>query len=260
MVNNIVENKTTAPDQSKTTGVATSISERLSQHLVIALVGPVGSGVSTTGEYLREILSQQFAYDVPPVFGLSEVIRNEMWRVDLVEPSKEPLDAYIDKMQTAGNALRKKYGDNYLVEKTIDKIYQYRKDKKDYGGSKNDVPLPRRRAFVLDSLKHLSELELLHKIYGETLCLIGVFAPDKVRRTRLINGGAKKDAVQNVLDRDREELLSFGQQTEKVFVQADFFICNDRKKDDLQAQVNRYLQIIFNTDIRTHSVRTALRG
>jgi polynucleotide 5'-kinase involved in rRNA processing len=44
--------------------LATEISDRLSQELVIALVGPVGSGVSTTAAYLSEVLSQKFGYKV----------------------------------------------------------------------------------------------------------------------------------------------------------------------------------------------------
>jgi pantothenate kinase len=47
--------------------LATEISDRLSQELVIALVGPVGSGVSTSAKYLSEILSQQFQYEVAPI-------------------------------------------------------------------------------------------------------------------------------------------------------------------------------------------------
>ena len=46
--------------------VATSIAERLSQEIVIALVGPVGSGVTTAADFLAEILDHQFAYQVAP--------------------------------------------------------------------------------------------------------------------------------------------------------------------------------------------------
>ena len=172
----LAANEDSSKPEEDATAVATSITERLSQELVIALVGPVGSGVSTAGVYIRELLQQKFGYDVPSVFGLSDVIRNEMFRVNLEAPPKEPLDNYIDKMQSAGNALRKKFGKNYLVEKTIEKIVRYRKDNGGYSRTNSAVPLPGRRAYIIDSLKNISELELLRHIYGESLCLFGIFA------------------------------------------------------------------------------------
>jgi pantothenate kinase-related protein Tda10 len=65
--------------------LASNISDRLSQELVIALVGPVGSGVSTSAGYLAEILTNHFGYDVAPIIKLSSFIRNEAHRVGLGE-------------------------------------------------------------------------------------------------------------------------------------------------------------------------------
>ena len=45
--------------------------------------------------------------------------------------------------------------------------------------------------------------------------------------------------------------MTFGQMTRKVFVEADFFVCNDRKQEELRAALNRYLQIVFNVGIHT---------
>jgi hypothetical protein len=72
----------------------------------------------------------------------------------------------------------------------------------------------------------MDELELLRQIYGDTLCVFGIFAPDAKRRTRLINDGVDAPEVQDILDRDQGELATFGQMTRKVFVEADFFVCN----------------------------------
>lgn len=56
-------------------GVAREIKERLSQELVIALVGPVGSGVSTAAKFLHDELANEFGYDVAPIMKPSDVIR-----------------------------------------------------------------------------------------------------------------------------------------------------------------------------------------
>jgi len=230
--------------------LADTISDRLSQELLVALVGPVGSGVSTAARYIEDILVQDFGYAVAPTIKPSDIIRAEAHRVEIVVPEKKPLDEYIDKMQTAGNELRKKFGPNYLAEKAVEKIVLYRKENSGYD-KKGQTQLPGRRAYIIDSIKNMEELELLRHIYHDTLCVIGVFAPDKPRKERLINKGVDKAGVQKILDRDEGEVATFGQMTRKVFVESDFFICNDQKEEELRRRIARYLQIVFDASIHT---------
>ncbi len=229
--------------------VADTITERRSQELVIALVGPVGSGVSTAAGFLRDLLSNDFGYTVRPIIKPSEIIRSEASRVGISAPPKAPLDAYITQMQTAGNALRERFGNNYLAEKAVEQIYKFRKANGGYSDS--DVPLPGRRAYIIDSLKNPEELALLRQIYGETLCVVGVFAPDEMRAARLKDNGVATDAVQRIMDRDRGEPATFGQKTRKLFVEADLFLCNDHKQEELKTKILRFLNIIFNTSVHT---------
>ncbi len=228
--------------------VATDISERLSKELVIALVGPVGSGVSTTAGYIREVLTQTFSYDVYPIVKLSGIIKAEAYRVGIALPPDTPLDAYITQMQTAGNKLREQFGGHYLAEKAVEKIYKFRHEN---GGYEGEIPLPGRRAYIIDSLKNVEELDILRQIYGETLCIFGVFAPDAMRKTRLVDAGTSETHVKQIIDRDQNEIPTFGQKTRKLFVQADFFICNDLKKDELRNRVVRYLELLFDTAVHT---------
>ena len=240
------------PDLLTTTALKTSIQsieERNSQELIVALVGPVGSGVSTAAKYVHEILVHSFKYDVRPIVKLSDVIRSEAHRVGLANISKAPLDKYIDEMQTAGNILREKFGGSYLAEKAIEAIYKFRKEK---GGiANNDVPLPGRRAYIIDSLKNMDELRLLRKVYGRMLCVIGVFAPDQLRRERLLTAGIPKDSINRIMDRDQSEVATFGQNTRKLFVESDLFICNDQKTEELKSRVQRFMDIIFDVGIHT---------
>ena len=106
--------------------LATSINERESQELVIALVGPVGSGVSTSARLLKELLQIEFGYDVPEILKQSDIIKREAARVGMGKIPASPLSVYIDQMQNAGNLLRKKFGPNYLAEKTVEQIVKYR--------------------------------------------------------------------------------------------------------------------------------------
>ena len=229
--------------------VARTISERVSQELVIGLVGPVGSGVSTSAGHLRDILVQDFAYNVCSIIKPSDFIRAEAHRVDRAPPPKAPLDVYISEMQTIGNLLREKFGGNYLAEKAVESIVKFRIEND--GVSDTGILLPGRRAYIIDSIKNPEELDLLKTIYGDSLCVVGVFAPDGKRTSRLIDDGIPPTSVKKLLDRDQGEVATFGQKTRKVSVDADFFVCNDRKKDELRSRIGRFLDLLFDTAVHT---------
>jgi deoxycytidylate deaminase len=232
--------------------LAQQISERLSQELVFAFVGPVGSGVSTAAEILRDHLAQEFHYNVAPIIKPSDIIRVEAFRVGLTPPGRNPLSTYIHEMQTAGNMLREKFGPNYLAEKVVEKIALFRRSDGGYKtAGERDIHVPDRRAYVIDSIKNREELNLLREIYQGTLVTIGVFAPDRVRRARLIDDGADAGEVQKILDRDQGEVVTFGQMTRNIFVEADFFICNDIRKDEIRTSLLRFLDLLFDTGVHT---------
>ncbi len=230
------------------TTLANEITDRLSEELVIALVGPVGSGVSTAAAEIHRVLSGDFKYDVAPIFRPSEIIQQQCGLVGIISPSKDDLADYIRTMQDAGNALRKRFGNEYLVEKIIEKIKLYREN---HDGYVANVEQPGRRAYIIDSLKNIEELTLLRNIYRESLCVVGVFAPDEIRRERLINGGAGAEGVGQLMARDQGELMTFGQNTRKLFVEADLFVCNDRRPEELNTSIKRFLDIVFDTAIHT---------
>jgi deoxycytidylate deaminase len=228
--------------------IAETVADRLSKEVVIALVGPVGSGVSMSAQYLSEILSQDFGYAVAPIIKPSDFIRAEARRVGISKISESPLSVRIDEMQTAGNKLREKFGADYLAEKTIEKIVAFRRDQGGYTGA---IQLPKRIAYIIDSIKNMDELQLLRQIYGDTLCVFGIFAPDAIRKKRLMDDGIAESDVQKIIDRDGGEVGTFGQMTKEIFVKSDFFICNDQKKEELRRRISRYLEILFDVNIHT---------
>lgn len=228
--------------------VAAQISDRLSQELIIALVGPVGSGVSTAANDIANILSGIYGYDVAPIMKPSSVIKAQAHLVSMAIGGDEGFATYISEMQDAGNKLREKFGENYLIEKIIEQIRLFRKARGGYAG---DVEIPGRRAYIIDSLKNQSELELLRSIYGNTLCVIGVFAPDEIRKQRLHDAGYDTSEVRTVMSRDQGEVFTFGQATRKLFVESNFFVRNDRRKEDVRERVKRFIELIFDTDVHT---------
>ncbi len=236
-------------DDGKMT-VAAQIDERLSQELIIALVGPVGSGVSTAAALIHDALHTQFGYDVAPIVKISDIIRAEAHRVSEVPTDRDHLDDYIEQMQRIGNELRHAFGNYYLTEKVVERICKHRKER---GGYQDQVQLPGRRAYIVDSLKNMEELTLLKRIYGDTLILCGVFAPDEIRKIRLENDGVDAQRVTSIIDRDQGEVATFGQMTRKIFQKSDLFVCNDHRPKEMEEKINRFLELTFDTAIHTPS-------
>jgi deoxycytidylate deaminase len=245
-------NAAASPVAANDTQIAEEISDRLSQEIVIAMVGPIGSGVSTAALLLKDILEGQYQYKVAPLLRPSDVIRERAPALGITLPSKQDIAVYVAEMQTAGNRLRERFGGNYLVEKVVERIRQFREQDGGYlvnGGQRTE--LPGRRAYIIDSLKNPEELALLKSIYRDTLCVVGVFAPDEIRRQRLRDANFAHDAVDSIIQRDAGEVATFGQATRKLFTQADFFVCNDKLRDELEAGLRRFVEIVFDVAIHT---------
>lgn len=242
----------TAPAAANDTQIAEDISDRLSQELVIAMVGPIGSGVSTAAQMLKDILEGQYNYKVSPLLRPSDVIRERAPALGIALPDKQDIANYVHAMQTAGNTLRQRYGGNYLVEKVVERIRQFREADGGYAVNGEQVTeLPGRRAYIIDSLKNPEELALLKSIYRDTLCVIGVFAPDVIRKQRLRDAHFAQEAVDAIITRDAGEVVTFGQATRKLFTQADFFVCNDKLKGELEAGLRRFVELVFDVAIHT---------
>ncbi|MFD2174781.1 anti-phage dCTP deaminase [Rhodobacter lacus] len=229
--------------------LANDLKDRRSQELVFALVGPLGSGCTTVANELHKLLKNEYLYLAPKIITISDFIREGLKKKGKPLPSRETgLDNYIAAMQDAGNDLREEYGTTYLIEKAIEAIHTERKRA---GGYSDGIIVPKRIAYIIDSIKNIDEAELLRSVYGDSLILIGVFAPDAIRNKRLKIKEGKKQTFVEILKRDQGEEASFGQKTRKVFTSSDFFICNDADLYRLNEKIERFVELVFDVGVHT---------
>ena len=84
------------------------------------------------------------------------------------------------------------------------------------------------RAYILDSIRHPDEVKLLQHIYQDAFVLIGVVCEEDVRISRLTSkhsdGGIEN--CKNLMKRDAQDGLDYGQRTRDAFHMADFFVDN----------------------------------
>lgn len=229
------------------------VEDRLSLELVIALVGPVASGVSTAGGMIKEILEDKFDYKVDTI-KVSPIIRENAHLVGETISDDLAGEDRIEKYQLVGNKLREKKSKHFLIDCVMDKIAKTRVD---YGGfytgsGSTPVPLPKRFAYIIDSLKNPAELAQLRQIYGDLLWVVTVFGPHDVRKMRLKSNGGEELAAQKVMKKDHQDDESFGQQVSKTAHLADFFIRNHKDtRESLRGSVNRFLEVVFGTSLHT---------
>jgi deoxycytidylate deaminase len=228
---------------------------RQTDELIIALVGPVGSGCTTCAKILGTTLSAVFGYEDVVHHKISNLIVDNATAVGGACDNTLVGTERVRRLQDIGNDLRQKYQTDYLAAKAIEKIAEHRLTKGGYKKAANDslVPEPRRCAFIIDSLKHPAELALLRQVYGDMLWVFGVFAPEEVRRDRLQNRKRwDKSQLSELFERDSKQEWNYGQGVRDTFHQADFFIRNDGENDEAVTKtIERHLRVIFGEPVIT---------
>lgn len=228
------------------------VDERNSFELVLAFTGPVGSGVSVVCQEFMRILHDDFNYD-PHYIKISDIIRDHASEVAIeLPPGLSPSDR-IDRYQNAGNKLRERKG-SYLADRAIERINAVRRQEKGVLEQENapDIPLQKRLAYVIDSLKNPEEVKRFRQIYGDLFWHITVFAPDEVREKRLVSNSVEEISVRHIMKKDEQEGENTGQQVSKTAHLADYFIRNHTDLlDNIKPGVRRFLDTIFGTRLYT---------
>lgn len=220
-----------------------------SNELVFAVVGHVGSGPGNIANALKGVLEDGSICGEPftvHMLKASTVIAEWATKHDKQLPGPEA------RRTIAGVSILQDYGDLMRGEKTasgyedhaavaralIRKIREARAASMGHGkGAVMPSELDRkRRAYVIDSLRHPEEANLLRRLYQDAFVLIGVVCGESKRRARLSKkyddaGGKNADTF---MKRDEDAREKNGQHVSDTFYLSDFFVDNtpDRKNDD----------------------------
>ncbi|MDI6026069.1 anti-phage dCTP deaminase [Corticibacterium sp. UT-5YL-CI-8] len=222
--------------------VPLSSEERRTDELVIALCGPVGSGVSTTAIAIAEILEGEFGYSVETI-KVSDII-NEKAELVGQQSVTSTDDERIYKLQQTGSALREKFGEDVLANFCVQRIHVSR----DEGGADK----VRRYCTIIDSLKNPGEVDRLRAVYGDMFWLLGIFAPEDVRISRLRAASPNNAYIQRISDQDYDEGTEHGQSVKDTMSVADMFIRNDAQNTvQLNVVLQSFLDRIFEVGVST---------
>lgn len=247
------------------------MSKTLKPEIVIGLAGPVGTDLRGLGRTISEKL-RSFGYRSERI-RVSELIQSFCDPELRTKISTAKHGERIKLLMAAGDHLRKQANSgDALIPLIITAIRNSRlKFNADRAADEikpeNETGDPNREAvfrshtpahnacYIIDSLKHESEVSALRRIYGDNFILVSGFSSIQDRENQLCDAIAKshtstqnetfKNEARNLIKTDAKRPgEKLGQSLRDTFPLADFFI---RVSGDYDAELERFLKLYFGS-------------
>ncbi|MFK5979723.1 MAG: anti-phage dCTP deaminase [Rhizobiaceae bacterium] len=278
------------PQVKKAKATPTPVDEKSSQsilsefqgnELFIAIVGPAGAGAGTAAKRLKYYLDEAgYATEIVKASSLILKAAN-IKKLDVPVSGRKSIDG-IQIMQDRGDDLRKGVEFGYpedhsaVARLVLTEISRQRAimQGQDFQLSDEVEPDGEKRAFIVDSLRHPSEVHLLRRIYQDAFALIGIVCDPLVRETRITENlfdrgewatEETKTSVRDFLERDQDAPEKYGQHVSDTFHEADFFVDNSESgSDDLSMTgmndpLSRFVSLVAQGSIiRPTTAETAM--
>jgi len=224
----------------------TTLEKTLTDEIVIALCGQLGTNLSLVAKNIQDILRDNYGYETE-IINLSTFL-------DIGKQKDEY--SRIVKGMNEGNKLRKEHSPQILADFAISEIAKSRVRETDKSSLNKEKFSSRRKCFIINSLKHHKEYEQLRSVYGSTLYLLGIFSPFEDRRKYLEDKFSSKyhNKIGNLIDRDTGEDIQTGQEVEKVFENSDYFIRTYRADDKIKKRIETFIDLIFDYGFNTPTI------
>lgn len=208
--------------------------------LFFGVVGHVGSGTGFIGRMLKDILAQRgYAAEV---IRASKAIKRWARRTGKSEVPPDDNAKSIERterLQTLGDEMRSSTDDYAAVAQgVIDLIREQRAEWTETTAVKGQPVQPdkKKRAYIINSIRHPAEVNTFRLLYGDAFCLVGVVCHEDIREERLmkkyqfVSEIGKKIKAQPVIDlmrRDADDKGNkSGQHVADAFWESDFFFDN----------------------------------
>lgn len=202
---------------------------------VIGLVAAVGTNLEYLSITLKEII-ESFNYNVVEI-RISKEIIEEISKCDI------PNDSFgkIDKLMSAGNDMRERTKNNAILSLCVASYIASKRTKE------NGLILPKKKtAYIIRSLKHPEEVDLLKNIYANGFYLLGIYEDEEKRLNFLTQHKSMSiQQAEKLIKRDMSESEKWGQHTRDTYELSDFFINYDNNYEKVTNQLWRFFDLLF---------------
>lgn len=240
-----------------------STSERVKEthtsELVLGICSQVGAKKTLIIESLQSEL-KEFGYEIE-IIKLSKFIQldTKIKILDEKDKYKGKTNGFVNHLNkiNKGNKLRERFGNDYLANLAISKIANDKKEKFNIKGEEDFSNVKTQRiCYIIDSIKHNEELNVLRDVYGGLFYLIGIFTPKSERVINISSSTITTSEAKEIIQTDEyQEENSNGQQVRDVFVDSDFFIkVAELNEKDIDEKIVRFVDLIFQNRIITPTI------
>ncbi|WP_052749720.1 anti-phage dCTP deaminase, partial [Haemophilus haemolyticus] len=109
-----------------------------------------------------------------------------------------------------------------------------------------------KNAYIINSLKHPDEVELLRKIYGDGFYLFGIHSDKNSRKKYLEEDKhCSPDKAEELIKVDENEDKKYGQKTRDTYHLSDFFLNLSDNERQVKNTLQRFLDLIFSDPYKT---------
>lgn len=240
------------PEESEETGQR-AVREKLdsdhSDERVIGFVGYAGSDIGSVCRKIAGLINDSckrtgFGEDTIATIRATDVLNNYTYLVTdakEIDISKESIDDATN-FQNIGDEIRKRTEEYSAVAGLMLKeIQEQRKSG--------------RKLFLLCSIKHPAEVDLLRQIYGDGFLLVGVSCEYTKRAENLNNKYSfQRDKIREYMARDEKDAAQgFGQNVRDAFYLADFFIDSTSAEETIKNKsyddiIKRFVDVYFGSE------------
>lgn len=117
--------------------------------------------------------------------------------------------------------------------------------------SKKRIDNPGKVAYIINSLKHPSEVAFLRKVYGNGFYLFGIHADERRRHDYLVKDKSlNQEEASELIRIDEDEKIDHGQRTRDTFHLSDFYINLGKNDDQVKNTIQRFLELLFSHPYR----------
>jgi deoxycytidylate deaminase len=227
-------------------------SSRKSEELIIAFAGPMGSGIGSLIESMKERLAERGYTDVVHIKlsqFLTTAIDSKLVPDWPAEPGASPRRTRYRTLQEAGRELRRRSGNPAILAEYAAQEIAVDRTRRAIATSgpleSGASVVPGRVAYLIDQVKRPEEVALLRTVYRNLFFLAGVTRVYDRRALALEGEKVRRDEVHGLMEIDRMEGGKDGQQLDKTLHLADYFIRNDAtSSDEKKRKVNRFLDLV----------------
>ncbi|ENE9916121.1 deoxycytidylate deaminase, partial [Yersinia enterocolitica] len=154
-------------------------------------------------------------------------------------------------LQDLGDNLREQHKNFICAELAILRIQELREEV--YGKDSPELTKnTKKTAYIIDQIKHPSEVELFTQVYKNNFYLVGLLRTVAERIQNLKDESIREDNIQTIIERDRKSSHKYGQQVEETLQLADYFIKN-LDTEVMKKSVQRFIDLIHSASNITPS-------